>query len=97
MNRDRDKRIKEKSPIELFTYLSLYFKKEIKMVTEILEKLEGFATEHPYVCIVTGATLFTTSQFMYYRMLNNSIRDAVKTVAKMEKKKSKKNKKETED
>lgn len=30
MNRDRDKRIKEKSPIELFTYLSLYFKKEIK-------------------------------------------------------------------
>lgn len=97
MNRDRDKRIKEKSPIELFTYLSLYFKKEIKMVTEILEKLEGFATEHPYVCIVTGATLFATSQFMYYRMLNNSIRDAVKTVAKMEKKKSKKNKKETED
>lgn len=67
------------------------------MVTEILEKLEGFATEHPYVCIVTGATLFATSQFMYYRMLNNSIRDAVKTVAKMEKKKSKKNKKETED
>ena len=64
---------------------------------EILEKLEGFATEHPYVCIATGATLFATSQFMYYRMLNNSIRDAVKTVAKMEKKKSKKNKKETED
>ena len=97
MNRDRYKRIKEKSPIELFTYLSLYFKKEIKMVTEILEKLEVFATEHPYVCIATGATLFATSQFMYYRMLNNSIRDAVKTVAKMEKKKSKKNKKETED
>lgn len=67
------------------------------MVNEILETIESFAEEHPYVCIVAGATMFATSQYMYYRMLNNSIRDAVKTVAKTEKKKSKKAKKETED
>ena len=67
------------------------------MLNEILEKLETVAVEHPYMCIAAGATMFATSQYMYYRMLNNSIRDAVKTVAKMEKKKSKKNKKETED
>ena len=68
------------------------------MVNEILEKVEGFVVDHPYACIIAGTGMVVAGQFMYYKMLQNSISDAMKNVAKLEKKKkSKKLKKETEE
>lgn len=70
------------------------------MVNEVLEMVEGFVKEHPYACIVAGTGMIVGGQFMYYRMLNNSIKEAMLTVAiekKKKDKKAKKQKKETED
>lgn len=70
------------------------------MVTEILETVEGFVKEHPYLCIVAGTGMVVGGQFMYYKMLNDSIHHAMIEVAIEKKKKAKKDKKakkETED
>lgn len=70
------------------------------MVNEVLEMVEGFVKEHPYACIVAGTGLVVTGQFMYYKMLNDSIHHAMIEVAIEKKKKAKKDKKakkETED
>jgi hypothetical protein len=70
------------------------------MVNEVLELVEEFVKEHPYACIIAGTGLVVGGQFMYYKMLNDSIKDAMITVAIEKKKKAKKDKKakkETED
>ena len=70
------------------------------MLNEVLETMENFIKEHPYLCIAAGTGMVVGGQFCYYRMLHNSIQDAMITVAIEKKKKSKKDKKakkETED
>lgn len=63
------------------------------MVNEILETVETFVEEHPYACIVAGTAMVVGGQFMYYKMLNDSIHHAMIEVAIEKKKKSKKDKK----
>lgn len=63
------------------------------MLSEVLETVEGFIKEHPYACIVMGTGLVVTGQFMYYKMLNDSIQHAMIEVAIEKKKKAKKDKK----
>lgn len=63
------------------------------MLNEVLETVEGFVREHPYACIVAGTAMVVGGQFCYYRMLHNSIQDAMITVAIEKKKKAKKDKK----
>lgn len=63
------------------------------MVNEVLELVEEFVKEHPYACIIAGTGLVVGGQFMYYKMLNDSIKDAMITVAIEKKKKAKKDKK----
>lgn len=58
------------------------------MVTEILETVEGFIKEHPYLCIVAGTGMVVGGQFMYYKMLNDSIHHAMIEVAIEKKKES---------
>ena len=70
------------------------------MLNEVLETMENFIKEHPYACIAMGTGMVVTGQFLYYKMLNDSIKDAMITVAiekKKAKKKAKKEKRETED
>lgn len=63
------------------------------MINEVLETVEGFIKEHPYACIVAGTGMVVAGQFMYYKMLNDSIHHAMLTVAIEKKKKDKKDKK----
>lgn len=70
------------------------------MLNEVLETMENFIKEHPYACIAMGTGMVVAGQFLYYKMLNDSIKDAMITVAIEKKKKAKKDKKakkETED
>lgn len=70
------------------------------MVNEILETMESFIKEHPYLSIAAGTGMVVAGQFMYYKMLNDSIHHAMIEVAIEKKKKAKKDKKakkETED
>lgn len=70
------------------------------MVNEILETMESFIKEHPYLSIAAGTGMVVAGQFMYYKMLNDSIHHAMIEVVIEKKKKAKKDKKakkETED
>lgn len=70
------------------------------MINEILETVEGFIKEHPYLSIAAGTGMVVAGQFMYYKLLNDSIHHAMIEVAIEKKKKAKKDKKakkETED
>ena len=70
------------------------------MVNEVLELVEEIVKEHPYACIIAGTGLVVGGQFMYYKILNDSIHHAMIEVAiekKKKDKKAKKQKKETEE
>ena len=62
------------------------------MVNEVLELVEEFVKEHPYACIIAGTGLVVGGQFMYYKMLNDSIHHAMIEVAIEKKKKDKRRK-----